>query len=439
MKRRYLSYGRITILFNLIIVLALGKDVSKMIAGHLRLVGNYYHIILSFNDSQGIRRTLTIQTGIQLCDHQKAKALDMLKHYRRHFDREVYEKSGIRRLTPNFTIPFSATVDRKELNSGVKTETAFNEFLASHQYCIAMSTYGTYQMAFKKIIVPYFTKRKQTIERVTPEDISCFYKYLQKTRNDKNNTLKRYQGYLSKAFEYAINKGYIVSNPVCKAEKIRKEKSNAGKVLSKMDLRKILDVVKGTKMELPVNLGLVYGLRRGEVLGLRWEDIDFNRKSLMVANTRVYVYKNGKRIEIDSNRAKTNSSLRTYPLLPSIEKMLKDLKAKQRQNRKSFGNKYVNDAEGHICLEDNGEIMKLDKISRGFPEICRKAEVRIIRFHDLRHCCATLLAENKVDIRFVQEWLGHKDISVTANIYTHLGIVQKLSTASAIESIINNL
>lgn len=437
--RRHPLYGEITIIFNLTFVLALRKEDSKMIAGHLRVIGKYYHIILSFKDSQGVRRTPTILTGIQLCDHQKKAALRLLKEYRMHFDREEYEANGIRRLTPNFTLPFRATVDRKELNSGVKTETAFNEFLINHQYCIAKSTYGTYQLAFKKIIIPYFKNRKLTVKRITSEDVSCFYHYLRHQRNNGNNTLKKYQGYLSKAFEYAISKRYIESNPVASAEKIRKVKSNVGKVLSKKDLRKILNVVKDSKMELPVYLGLVYGMRRGEVLGLRWKDIDFERKSLTVANTRVHIIENGKRLEVDSKRAKTDASLRTYPLLPSIEKMLKEIKAKQKQNRRVLGEKYIEDAEGHVILQDNGEILKLDKISRDFHQICLAAEVEVIRFHDLRHCCATLLAENKVDIKFIQEWLGHKDINVTANIYTHLGIVHKLSTASTFNYILETL
>ncbi len=141
---------------------------------------------------------------------------------------------------------------------------------------------------------------------------------------------------------------------------------------------------------------------------------------------------NGKSTIIEKDRTKTKSSYRTLPLVPPFEELLHRLKLQQEQNRKLCGKSYNTEAEGYIYVNEIGELVKPGYITQHFPLILEKYGLRKIRFHDLRHSCASLLYANGVSLKEIQEWLGHSDISTTSNIYTHLDFNSKVASANAI-------
>ena len=140
----------------------------------------------------------------------------------------------------------------------------------------------------------------------------------------------------------------------------------------------------------------------------------------------------GKNVIIADDTTKTQSSLRTLPLTPVLRAKLLSVRAEQEQNRKLCGRSY-NKTEGHYIYTDVlGNRIKPDYLSSQFPIFLEKHGFRHIRFHDLRHSCASLLLANGVSIKQIQDWLGHSTFKTTADIYAHLESDSKLAAAAAL-------
>ena len=119
------------------------------------------------------------------------------------------------------------------------------------------------------------------------------------------------------------------------------------------------------------------------------------------------------------------------PLVPPIRDRLLMLKGQQDTYRRLCGNSYNREYLGYLCVDEIGNIIRPNYVSEQFPKLLEKNGLRPIRFHDLRHSCASLLLANGVPMKQIQEWLGHSDFSTTANIYAHLDYASKLSSAQA--------
>ena len=144
-------------------------------------------------------------------------------------------------------------------------------------------------------------------------------------------------------------------------------------------------VVKGTKLEIPVLFAAFYGLRRSEVVGLKWSAIDFEKNTISITHTFTSCYSNGKRVEVPRDRTKNESSKRTLPLVEPVKKRLLELAKEQKENMRLCGECYCKDYEGYICVNEIGKIIKPDYISETFPKVLEENGLRRIRFHDLRH------------------------------------------------------
>lgn len=177
-------------------------------------------------------------------------------------------------------------------------------------------------------------------------------------------------------------------------------------------------------------------LRRSEVLGLRWDAIDFEEKAITIRHTVNETRIDGKYTLVLADTTKTKSSYRTLPLVAPFEAILKRLKAEQEGNRKLCGNCYCQDYLGYIYVNELGELIKPGYLSSHVPVVLKEHNMPPIRFHDLRHSCASLLFSQGVSLKEIQAWLGHSTIGTTANIYTHLDENNKLSSANAILSIL---
>lgn len=196
----------------------------------------------------------------------------------------------------------------------------------------------------------------------------------------------------------------------------------------------MFEALKGTKLELPVLVAAFYGLRRGEVLGLKWDAIDFERGTISIKRNVTSINLDGKYQEIEKESAKTKSSLRTLPLIGSFKEYFMQVKEAQELNKKVCGNCYNYQYDGYVFVDEMGEGMKANYLTTRFPEPLEKKGLRRMRFHDLRHSCASLLLANGVPLKHIQEWLGHSVFSTTANIYAHLDYSAKITSAQAMES-----
>ena len=193
----------------------------------------------------------------------------------------------------------------------------------------------------------------------------------------------------------------------------------------------LFDAVSGDPLELCVKIAAYYGLRRSEVLGLRWDAVDFEKKTLSISHKVIEMSVDGKFVPVGEDVLKTKSSFRTLPLIPVIEDLLLAQKERQKKNRQLFKGSYCQDYRDYICVDENGKLLRPNFVTEHFGWIIRKYGLRKIRFHDLRHTCASLLLSSGIPMKQIQIWLGHSTFSTTADIYAHLDFSAQEQSAAA--------
>lgn len=158
----------------------------------------------------------------------------------------------------------------------------------------------------------------------------------------------------------------------------------------------LLGLIKGTRIELAIILAAFYGLRRSEVVGLKWSAIDLSERTLTIQHTVTSGSLDGKFIEIESDRTKNKASRRTLPLVDTFYELLFRMKQQQQADRKAYSNSYSKDYLEYVYLDVLGNRIKPGYITQHFPLFLQNNGLRRIRYHDLRHSCASLLLANGV-------------------------------------------
>lgn len=391
-----------------------------MVAGHLRERRGIYQVVLSYVDKNGKRQTSSRSTGLAVKGN-KRRAEAMLQEARKEKEKELErlaaQKKGERPSDPGETIFTQFMLD----------------WLDMMQSSVDITTYTAYNMVVRNKIVSYFDTRHPGLRLIdlTPKHIQDYYTYEMKVNGVSANTVIHRHANIRKALQYAFKTGLLNHNPADRIERPRKEKF-VGSIYNAEELGQLFKAVKGDPIELGVILAAFYGLRRSEVVGLRWESIDFEKKTITINHTVAQLRIDGKTQIVEKDRTKTKSSCRTLPLVPPFEELLLQLKAQQAENRKLCGSMYCHKYDQYLYVDPMGELIKPDYITQHFPLLLKKHGLRKIRFHDLRHSCASLLYANGVSLKEIQEWLGHSDISTTSNIYTHLDFSSKIASANAI-------
>ncbi len=379
-----------------------------MVAGHLREQNGYFQIILSYKDDEGKRKTKSISTGLEVKGN-KRKAESMLLEARRVFSPVEIKNQANNILFADFLL----------------------EWLEIIKNSVEITTYAGYSASIKNRITPYFRERGIKLTELKPKDIQDYYAYIMKVDGVGTNTVIHRHANIRKALQYAMKTGLIDFNPADRVERPRKSKYTAG-IYSEKELEELFAVVKGKTIEFAVIMGAFYGLRRSEVVGLKWDAIDFDKKTLTVKHVVTTVNMDGKHTVISKDRTKTKSSHRTLPLVAPFEALLINMKAQQERNHEVCGNSYCQDYLEYIYVDELGKRVEPSYVSQNFSLTLKNNKLKKIRFHDLRHSCATLLYSNGVSLKEIQEWLGHSDIGTTSNIYTHLDYSSKVSSANAI-------
>ena len=377
-----------------------------MVAGHLREKKGYFYAVLNYTDAHGNRKTKWIATGLAVKGNKK-RAEAFLQEQRRSFQEDV------------------------PITGDVLFADFMEQWLEIVKSTVSIPTYSSYVNAVKSIIAPYFRKKKILLRDLQAHDIQMFYQ--EQLQRVKASSVIHYHANIHKALKYAVKNDMIPSNPADKVERPKQDKFY-GNFYDRDELNKLFEAVAGTKLELPVLLGAFYGLRRSEIVGLKWSAIDFEQNTITISHTVTSCNLDGKCVIVAKDTTKTKSSRRTLPLVPYFHEKLLAVKAQQERNQKLCGRSYNREFLEYICVDDIGDRFKPNYITSQFPKLLERNGFRKIRFHDLRHSCASLLLASGVPMKHIQEWLGHSDFSTTANIYAHLDYSSKLTSASAMES-----
>ena len=378
-----------------------------MVAGHLQEKNGYFYAVLSYKDGNGKRKSKWVPTGLPVKGNKK-KAEAVLMELRRAFE------------IPDDNI---AQDDNDELFADY-----LERWLQVAKSTIAITTYSSYSGMLKAPIYPWFKTKGVTLKKLTAKHIQDFY--TAQMKRVTANTVIHYHAIIHRALKYAVKTDLIPSNP---ADKIDRPKKNAflASFYDKDEINRLFDCVEGLIIEAPVKLAAFYGLRRSEVLGLKWSAIDFDQGTISIQHTVIGCNVDGKYVVVAKDTTKTKSSRRTLPLTPPIRSLLIKLKAVQDENRRLCGNCYCHKYDGYICINEMGYRMNPEFLSRNFKQALEENGLRQVRFHDLRHSSASLLLANHVPLKQIQEWLWHSVFSTTANIYAHLDAAAKQDTAAA--------
>ena len=380
-----------------------------MVAGHLTLKNGRYYAVLNYRNAGGQRKTKWISLGLPEKGN-KRKAEAELARIRAEFEppKEVGDPSSDM-LFADYLL----------------------EWLEIAKGRLAVATYSSYAAMINKPIGPYFRQRNLTLRELEARHLQMFYSEM--LRKVKPNTVIHYHAIIHSALKYAVKTDMLVQNV---ADKVDRPKKNSFQpvFLSAEEMQKMFEALRGTKLELPVLVAAFYGFRRGEVLGLKWDAIDFERGTISVIRTVTTITLDGKQTEIEQQSAKTKSSLRTLPLIGSFREYFLQVKEAQELNKQVCGNCYNHEYDGFVFVDELGERMRANYLTSAFPKFLESHGLRRMRFHDLRHSCASLLLANGVPLKHIQEWLGHSDFTTTANIYAHLDYKSKITSAQAMET-----
>ena len=236
-----------------------------------------------------------------------------------------------------------------------------------------------------------------------------------------------------KALKYAVKMDLIPFNPADKVERPKKQRYIAD-YYRQEELERLLEASKDHPYSLLIQMTAFYGLRRSEALGLKWDAIDFERDTITIKHIVTNAKIDGKCEIVCADRAKTKSSLRSLPLVSNIREKLLALREQQKEDRRVCGNCYSKKYDGYVFVDAMGNIFNPRSVTANFSKLLEQNGLRHIRFHDLRHSCASLLLANGVPLKHIQEWLGHSDFTTTANIYAHLDYKSKITSAQAMET-----
>ena len=275
---------------------------------------------------------------------------------------------------------------------------------------IRTGTYYTYRAIINKHIVP--SLGHVSLQKLTPQQIQAFYtKKLDEGLSAK--TVSHFHTVLHKALEQAVKWNLMVRN-VCDLVTPPTSKSHEMKPLTPEQAQRLLEVAGKHKLEALLTLAITTGMRRGELLALHWQDIDFSEGCLYVRRTISRIGKFG----LVVSEPKTEKSKRKIALPLIVLVVLKQ----QQENRLALREKAgVEWKENDIVFCNRyGGYIEPANLFTDFKRLLRLAELPNIRFHDLRHSAASFLAKLNVHPKIVQELLGHSNISTTLDIYSHM-------------------
>lgn len=279
------------------------------------------------------------------------------------------------------------------------------------------------------VINAYF--RGRVLQNITSTDIEKYLIYLHTKHRTKQGkrlaakTIRHHYCTLGFIFSFAHKKEYITKNPMNTVDcpKIQKTKVDALTAEQTRTLFRYLDDCP-IDFRCMLNLMITTGIRRGELMGLQWGDIDFENHIISVSRNVTYTPASG----VVVSTPKTDSSVRQIPLIPSVTLLLQEL-----QSRADWDQQY------YLFPKENNPLMARDpnSVTKRVKRFMKSHNLPDMSPHDLRHSCATLLLSNGADIKSVQEIMGHSNASTTLNFYVKSDMKQMKAATDKFASAFN--
>jgi integrase len=369
-----------------------------MVTGSLQIKGDKYYAVVRIPDETGKEKQKWISTGISATGNKKRQANARL--------REILVDLEQKKITYSADILFLDWIDI---------------WMAQKQNEVRQNSLEGYQFYISKHIAPFYEPLKLTLQSITPQNIQDYYNAKRKA-GQSASSIQKHNVVIRGALQEAVKKNLIPYNPADRATLPTLERF-VGKAYTLEQANTLLSVTDNDPLKPAIILGLFYGLRRSEILGLRWRDIDFKANTIRICNTVVKT-----KTIIEAERTKSKASKRTLHIIPETKEYLMSLQRRQTENRLLIGSSYnVND---HVCVWDDGKPFIPDYISQRFAKILKKHDLPHIRFHELRHTAGSLLLERGLTAKQIQEYLGHERVATTLDIYGHLSVEGKKEAAN---------
>lgn len=297
----------------------------------------------------------------------------------------------------------------------MRMEELMGQFLNSHQHNVATRTADRYRGIINSHLIPDLGHFQ--VREIKPIHIESYQN--KKINSGKINgeglsaqTVRMHHNLLSSIFKYAQRLELVDKNPV-KLVPSPKEKMTKSDYLSKEELKELLNYTEGLWIHDFIKVAVATGMRRGEMLGLEWKDVDLDSKRISVVQA---LKRTSKGIEL--SEPKTKSSIRSIAITDSTIKIMKKIKTEQSKRKLKLGKKYDKTYDLVFCEED-GRYCNPNTVTRRFKRVAKAVGLGHYKLHDLRHTMASLLIKI-ANPKVVQERLGHSSISMTMDLYSHL-------------------
>lgn len=325
-------------------------------------------------------------------------------------------------------------LQEKLLEPSKETVTEFMErFLEDTRRNLSPATTRDYRQMIERYIEPLFGHMK--IQELTRAKVQQVYNGLRKKSNRSNNplsasTIKHIDRILKCALNVAVDEGIIKENPVRKMKIGKDIRSERLEVYTVEEIRALEKAVRGTDMELPVALLFECVMRRGELLGLRYSDIDFDKKEVTIQHAWTETETN----EPVLKDCKTESSYRKLIVSDHTIELLRRQRTIYMRNRMKYGEKFCN--SNHVICKKNGEPYRPKSFTRKWAKTLKKYGLRHIKLHGTRHSAISLLLSEGVPIQIAQQRAGHQDPKITLSVYSHVPKDKESLVADMLEDVL---
>lgn len=305
----------------------------------------------------------------------------------------------------------------------------------SKKNTVAPTTYNGYCDMVRLHIAPYFEERRVLLTELTAGALEAYY--LKKLEDGLSpNTIHQHHALIHTALKKALKLEYVQKNVAELADTPKRAKKDTPTPYNEAELIQLLNVFREDVLFYVVTFAVLFGLRRSEILGLRWDRIDFESGILRIDTTALRCMENGRVTTKICDTTKTETSCREFQLTEKEIALFRDLKERQAEYQRFFKKEYSKEYADFVFLDEKGVLLQPDYVTHHFKRVLRKNNLREIRFHDLRHSCATFLLYSDFNLKDIQEWLGHAQYQFTADTYIHADKSMKRKIAERMDHLL---